>query len=77
LLPDGALFLGRNVFWFLPKTTKPLRAIASELRRKKKSRISEHHMDEADDRAQWTQHDLKLQSIFVGKKQKSSPRKRN
>jgi len=34
-------------------------------------------MDEADDRAQWTQHDLKLETIFAGEKQKSSPGKRN
>jgi hypothetical protein len=30
LLPDGALFLGRNVFWFLRKTIELLSMIASE-----------------------------------------------
>jgi hypothetical protein len=30
LLPDGALFLGRNVFWFLQKTIELLSMITLE-----------------------------------------------
>jgi hypothetical protein len=48
LLPDGALFLGRNVFWFLQKTIELISMIASEGKKKDESQSSAWKMQIAE-----------------------------
>jgi hypothetical protein len=60
LLPDGALFLGRNVFWFLPNSQITQPYLLHQ--KKKEIKISRQCMNKADNHNR-TQHDLMLEIL--------------